>query len=520
MEILKVFDKKNVNFLCDPSQNQKKDKTMKTQQRPDLQTLLSVKVRILLYLRSLSSLLFIQTYCSNICPFIDGLSFSAITRNLIIIFALHIIFREVLYYKYRSPWKDISLPRQGYYLSLISWALAGIFAMSLHAFLYTDFPFGSHIKLLSSYILIGGGILAQMEYAFLQREYRILHAEMPFYNHFTEKLTWRIQEGFVLFTLVPSLTMILVILRYDEDGVFPHHITSEVLYIGLLCILSSIFVSILIGKMLKEDTSTIVNSIQKIQSGDLTVRVPITRSDELGEISQGITEMLDGLRMRDRIREAFGKFVDPNVAQHFIENYTETNKDVILGGQRTHVVILMCDIRNFTPLTEELEAQKLVSLLNEYFSEMVKSIQHHNGIVDKFIGDSIMGIFGLSGEHDHRKYAEDAITAALEMQKKIEDLNRAFTSDGLPTLSSGIGIHQGSVIAGYIGSKDRLEYTVIGAPVNIAARIESLARDSMPKILFTQEIADEIKEKYPAKEIGLYELKGVSEPVKIYSVAN
>ena len=137
-----------------------------------IQDLLNLKTRVILYLFSLTSLLFLQTFCTNVCPFIDGLQPAKLFRNLFIIFILHSIYRESLYFYFNNAREKISLPRQAYYLSIVSWLLAGISAFLLHNFLYPDFPISSHLKILTSYITLGAAILAQLEYIVFEKRYK------------------------------------------------------------------------------------------------------------------------------------------------------------------------------------------------------------------------------------------------------------------------------------------------------------------------------------------------------------
>jgi hypothetical protein len=139
--------------------------------------LINLKIRLVLGIISLFSLLFLQTYCTNICPFIDGLQPDQLLRNLGFVFILHLLYRELLYFGFRDPWKNFSLPRQAYFLSMLSWILAGISAFVLHFILYPDFPMGSHLKLFSAYIILGGGILSQIEYILFEASYKKIAIE-------------------------------------------------------------------------------------------------------------------------------------------------------------------------------------------------------------------------------------------------------------------------------------------------------------------------------------------------------
>jgi len=256
----------------------------------NIQDLLNFKTRALLYALSLSSLIFLQTFCTNVCPFIDGLQPGKLFRNLFIIFILHLCYREFLYYRFRKKSKNISLPRKAYYLSIISWILAAISAFILHSFLYPNFPISSHLKIFSSYITLGAAILAQIEYLIFEKRYKQISKNSE-YTIFNEKLSSRILETFLIFTIAPILTLLLIIRRFNLDGVVDTHVTLEVFYISLLILISSLILAYAFQKVLKEDTKVIIENIKRVKSGEYDKPKIINRPDELGEISYAIKNM-------------------------------------------------------------------------------------------------------------------------------------------------------------------------------------------------------------------------------------
>ncbi len=266
-----------------------------TEREENLQSLLDFKTRGLLYLSSLSSLLFIQNYCTNVCPFIDGLTNAQIASNLFIVFVLHIVYREFLYKIYNTPPKNTSLPRHAYHLSILSWLIAGVTAFLIHFFKYPEFPVGSHLKLLSSYWVLGGGILAQIEYSLFEYRYKQTVSNTKYYV-FNERISRRITESFVILSLAPSITITLILFRYYKDGVISEHVVSEIGYIVALFILFAILSAYAFGKMLKKDTKRIIDSISQIKNGSYDVSIGIKRADELGEISGAIESMADSIQ--------------------------------------------------------------------------------------------------------------------------------------------------------------------------------------------------------------------------------
>jgi len=477
--------------------------------------LLTLKVRLFLFLTSLSALFFIETYCSSVCSFIDGLSKYELVLNLSAIFLFQLLVRELLYHTFSKPWKRVTLVRQAYYLSILSWVIAGIGASLLHYYRYPYFPAGSHLKLLSSYWILGGGVLAQLEYVVFERYYQAPKSDTN--KHiFKERISRRILESLIIFTLAPTITMLLTVMRYNYEGILDKHVTSELLYIGLLSIAAAISVAFLIGTMLKKDTQEIIASVKAVAKGNFNTQINIHRPDELGEIAEGINEMSQGLRLREQIKEAFGRFVNPKIAATFIDKFVKDGDNFKMGGQKQHTVILMADLRDFTALSETMEPDALIALLNSYFSAMVEVIHSEGGVVDKFMGDAIMAIFGLTDAKD----AENAaLSAAVKMRSALEELNRTFKKEGKPQLDNGIGIHSGEVIAGYLGSQERLEFTVIGSAVNVTSRIEEQTKVLSKSILISEVTLNKVDKNFKTSFVETLQLKGVSEAIKLYTVS-
>ena len=477
-----------------------------------LSTILGGSTRLRLTGGSLLAVLFLTAYNRQICPFINGLHLLELIANLTGVLVVQLAVREVLFLR-AKPQSSQSLARQGYRLSVVSWLVAGVVASLVHYLRYPGFPASSHLKLLSSYWVLGAGILAQWEYITLEQAQRKLLETLEGQKSFLEHVSRRIVEGYFLFTLGPVIFMLLVVLRFQYEGYLDKGVALEVFYIGAFCVVTAILVALQYGKSLKEDTRTMIEGLRKVERGDFEVHLPVQRSDEFGEMSEGINHMARGLFEREKIREVFGRFVDPQLAKGFMERYIRQDQSITMGGDKAEVVILMSDIRGFTPLAETMAPEALVPLLNGYFSEMVAAIHEQGGIVDKFIGDAIMAVFGLveSGGNP----AEAAVKAALGMQTRLASLNNQ--SPETP-LRNGVGIHSGEVIAGFLGSEERLEFTVIGSPVNIAARIESHAREDNPPILFSPEIKAQLSDSFQVYSVCTTKLKGVSLPVELYSV--
>lgn len=192
-----------------------------------------------------------------------------------------------------------------------------------------------------------------------------------------------------------------------------------------------------------------------------------------------------------------------------------------VGGSRCRCVVLFTDLVGFTDLSARLEPAPLFALLNRYFEAIASAVIEQQGLVDKFIGDALMAEFGVPRSRGDAAEALAAVTAALAMQRRLEELNRTLEQQGLPPLRQGIGLHVGEVIAGNLGSSQRLEFTVVGATVNLACRLESLTRH-VPghPILISAELRALLPPQWPVLDLGMQRVKGWPEPIAVYALGD
>ena len=208
---------------------------------------------------------------------------------------------------------------------------------------------------------------------------------------------------------------------------------------------------------------------QNIANGNYNIRTEIITGDELGVLSDTFNDMAVSLKEKELMYDTFGKVVTPEIRNWLLQGNTN------LGGEIVCATVLFCDIRGFTTLSEQINPTQVVSLLNKFFSSMEQCIVKHNGIINKYIGDAIMAIFGVPLQNENQ--ALDAYKCCLEMRETLTNLNKELEAENLPQIKFGIGLHTGNVLAGNIGSNSRMEYTVIGDTVNVASRIESLCKE-------------------------------------------
>ncbi|MCE9597130.1 MAG: HAMP domain-containing protein, partial [Spirochaetia bacterium] len=268
-----------------------------------------------------------------------------------------------------------------------------------------------------------------------------------------------------------------------------------------------ILITYMVARSITAPLKEVVEAMRRVREGQVTTSVHVTSTDEVGVLAKGFNLMTRGLAEREVIKGLFGRYVSAEIRDAILSGGME------LGGQEVQATILFADIRGFTNLSESHDAARVVEMLNAYFTEMVKAIMSNGGVVDKFMGDAVMAIFGAPIKRpDH---AQCAIKAGQEMLQRLEAHNFIQEAKGEPSFDIGIGISTGHVILGNIGSDDRKEFTVIGDTVNTAARLEGLTRSLGRKILFSEET-------WKASSSGIFvtdhELKGKEKRVGVYSV--
>ena len=225
----------------------------------------------------------------------------------------------------------------------------------------------------------------------------------------------------------------------------------------------------------------------------------------------GAMLVIEDISTEKRLKSTMSRYMDPGIADRLVEAGAEA-----LGGRSVDATILFSDIRGFTSITEKLGAQGTVSLLNDYFSLMVDAIQREEGMLDKFIGDAIMAIFGVPVQHADD--ADRAVRAAVQMIRELERWNRERASHGMPPVHIGVGLNTDAVVAGNIGSRKRMDYTVIGDGVNLASRLESACKTYGTQILVSEFTYKALKATYTTREVDVVVVKGKSQPVAVYEV--
>lgn len=273
---------------------------------------------------------------------------------------------------------------------------------------------------------------------------------------------------------------------------------------------SGALLTLILALFITSPVKKLMRAMRHVGAGDLNQTVLVGVSDEIGVLADNFNEMTEGLREKEKIRSAMNKAVSKDVAEVMLSG------ELKLGGDNKVITVLFSDIRSFTTISEAHTPEQVVEMLNEYMTLMTNIVEKHRGVVDKFVGDEIMALWGAP-----KSYGNDAIAAvkaALEMMKVLGEFNGRRQAAGLLPIDIGIGLNTGEVIAGNMGSQNRMNYTVIGDNVNLGARLEGTNKMYGTHIIISEYTYNEVKELVYARELDLIRVKGKSQPVSIYEV--
>jgi adenylate cyclase len=315
----------------------------------------------------------------------------------------------------------------------------------------------------------------------------------------TAPLGWR---------LIVTLPVINVITGVVVVGLAAPDASLKTLGLGVVVALAvsftiSLGLSVLLLRSILEPIQDLQRGTDRVSAGDLSVRVPVLGTDETGRLAGSFNEMLAGLQERARLREAFGAFVDPGLADRVLAEGT------VLEGEEADVTVLFVDIRDFTAFAERAPARDVVAQLNDFYEQVVPVLVGHGGHANKFVGDGLLAVFGAPERlHDH---ADRGVAAALAITEVVQ---RAFAG----RLAIGVGVHSGPVVAGTIGGGGRVEFGVIGDTVNTAARVEAVTRETGDVVLVTDATLRRLRRDHGGFEPrGSVQLRGRSAGVRLHA---
>ncbi len=312
----------------------------------------------------------------------------------------------------------------------------------------------------------------------------------------------------------------------DADTIVKNSIFILISSILIMAILLFIFITYIIKPL--NNVVTTMNDIIKLN--DLSSRVPVQFNDEIGELAFTFNNMLEELegaynkikeyafqsvlaqKKEERIKNMFQKYVPQDVVNEIVNN-----PDQALIGKNSNLSVLFSDIRSFTTISESMTPADLVDSLNRYFTEMVDIIYKRRGVIDKYIGDAIMAIFGAP-----KSYGDDpqqAVLSGLEMLESLDIFNKQQRDKGYKEFKIGVGINYGPVVVGNIGTSQKMDYTVIGDAVNLASRLEGLTKEYHTELIISEGTYEAVKNYFYVREIDRVFVKGKLKPVKIFEPA-
>ena len=264
----------------------------------------------------------------------------------------------------------------------------------------------------------------------------------------------------------------------------------------------ALVLSLVISHGLSAPIRQLVGGTREVRRGNFAVRVPVRSRDEVGQLASSFNEMAEGLAQKERYRTVLNMVADEKVAQRLIAG------ELTLGGEEREITVLFCDIRGFTALTQNMPPAEVIEMLNEHMTALMSVVKEHHGMLDKFVGDLLMAIFGAPV-----RYGNDTVNAArcaLHLVRVREELNQTARHK----LLIGIGLATGTVLAGCMGSADRLNYTVLGDRVNLGSRLCDKARAG--EVLIDEHTRQKLGDAIVVEPTGDIQLKGFSAPVPAY----
>jgi adenylate cyclase len=264
---------------------------------------------------------------------------------------------------------------------------------------------------------------------------------------------------------------------------------------------------------LVEEQEEFLDAELSIEGEKLSVNISLMPLLGQKDENLGTMLMVEDISSEKRMKSTMSRYMDPELADQLM---AAGDGDDIMGGKQSVGTVLFSDVRSFTTITEELGAQGTVKLLNDYFTIMVDCITDEGGMLDKFIGDAMMCIFGTPVAHDDDP--DRAVRAAIRMMTDLNVFNDKRASEGKMPIDHGMGINTDSIVSGNIGSPKRMDYTVIGDGVNLAARIESACKQYGAHILISEYTHKAVKATYRTRPVDYVIVKGKTEPVGIYEV--
>lgn len=411
--------------------------------------------------------------------------------------------------------------------AMLGWVAAGIVWGIVGPMLFGHFSPARAVRVIFGTTVIAGSVTTAFIFLLTERfGRRALPAFFPSGELGTPAgvvpltVQTRLVAAFVLGGIVPLLVMgavsyhgaaALLIAEPTAAAALVDRMLVVIVFVAAVGTLAALGLSTFTARSVGAPLRVVADAMKGVAHGRLDVRCPVTGTDEIGTVTDGFNRMVRGLREREAIREAFGKYVTREIRDEILAGR------VTLEGEVVDVTVLFVDIRDFTPWVEASDPREVVRDLNAYFTRMEEAVRAHHGLVLQFIGDEIEAVFGAPVRRtDH---ADLAVAAALDMRRHLTAWNGERVAAGRSAVRHGIGIHTGRVLAGNVGSPTRVAYALVGDAVNLASRIQEGTKDVGVDILISDATRRRLTSAPPLRQLPALRVKGKSVGIDVHTVA-
>jgi adenylate cyclase len=388
----------------------------------------------------------------------------------------------------------LQAPRRIVFVHVVLWSVGAVFFGALNAFF--SFEMGQRVLLI---VAFGGITTCAIAYLISERQLRPIASRALAAGvgdrRLGPRVTGRALMAWLLGSALPVLGLMSVGMSVLIESDFnADELAIAVLALGGLALSAGFLVSLLAARAIADPVVALRKAVNEVEEGNLDTSVSVYDGSEIGQLQTGFNSMVAGLRERERVQDLFGRHVGEDVARAALE------EEIELGGETREVAVLFTDIIGSTALAAERPPHEVVELLNRFFTVVVEVVRRHGGWVNKFEGDAALAIFGAPA------HVDDAFSRALAAARELSERLPRETSE----TEAAIGVSAGEVVAGNIGEESRFEYTVIGDPVNEAARLTELAKEKPERLLASEAIVERASSSEAAKwELGeAVELRG------------
>jgi adenylate cyclase len=343
-------------------------------------------------------------------------------------------------------------------------------------------------------------------------------------EHFSEQteiFRWEIGQQALISYLTPiifrDITVGYALLTFDHTVMIQakEETITTVITTILLMLVAAIIASLYLGKRLTRPIHQMMEASLAFSEGKFDYRITEQRNDELGILMQSLNTMGEGLLRKEQVEQVFSRYVSPQVAKQAISEL-ERVEQLELGGRHVEASVLFADIVGFTSMSENMSPQEVSSLLNLYFSQIARAVLFCSGHIDKYMGDCAMIVFGVPEENEQHSFY--AMCCAWMLNELLSEMNKRRTARGLLPVEFRIGVNSGTMLAGNMGSTERMDYTVVGDAVNLASRLSHAGEPG--QAILTEEMlrGKRLETRIATAHHGKIKLRGKKNPVSIYQI--